>query len=1683
MLDAEERRTRLAAIADDNWREAAVRRVRRLRRRLRPLAEPFLEPTGWAGDYRARLAGDARRRQAAATLDELSGKDRLAVFTALHPRLGAALAAWWVAARAEPYLTGWTRRAYRSPDDFAITRRARTDHLHHLVATLGPYDQDAVWVAAWGPGVGPDIQGDAFTHRMLGPLLAAVIDQGGPEGEVVLQTLIAVGNGEHPIGVMGRHVIVGLLRAHRPEGWEFIERLLLAVQRQEGLRQAILESADEGAPEAFDRIVDLVLEHDLLRFASSVRAAGVWIGFAADVTEIPLVDQRVRRLQQLRRDRSAAHAAIASSELWDVFVGLSAVAMDDVTVAVELARVPFVHPDPDIRAATIRFLSATSLVSVVPWFFAALDDPDLGVAALAFATVSSLANSFAAHAVRELPAAAPADAFERLERLAGRYPEAKRTVAARGVETGAIELDREEVVAQLMVYRETRPVSRLIPWLPAMGPWSRGRFAGLIRDEPVVSPEMRATLIKLVGDRSARVRESAVAALAEVNLSPSEAPELEGLLSRKAGDLRRGVITLLLSQRAEDALASVERLWASGNGPRRDAACELLGQIAREEPEAAARTATALAADGPSAGQLAQLIAVPGCVGGDEARASERRATRPSVKPAPSGHTEDTTVPRPAASAPSGPSAILLDVDAGLGLYDPERLTPTRPPRAAAHQPSPVAGRIVSVLDDLAEQYRDTSLTVTSWQGTEDVLLADADHRLPHPFRSYGGGGSGGMVLSEVFRGWWSARPEDLRSQGSLDALDALAFLDASGQGRSTYEERGEGAWWLPVIREVVGGQPGQLRHRIVVEHVLLWLALDEVVAGPDVARQRCVDGIEAVGTAIPSGQFTLLEQSDVGWPPRAGEWRGRVDGLAWSTVLLWLLGSATRPSDDEAMRRWFALVQWLDRPTPQARRHRARLPLLLWAYEHGVANEHDMFDALMAPHSRTFAEWTRRRRAPFVTAHPEAAAVADRLRDRVIEIERARGELPTPATPLAVRVGSVEGADLVLELLARLGRSTLVRGYAGRNEGREAVFSHLLQVSYPADGDDAESFRAGARARKLKDNRLIDLAVFAPQWAALIEEALGWDGLADGVWWYHAHTKDDRWAVDADVRETWAALSAERTPLAGEDLVAGAVDVDWYVRARGALGEDRWKVLHKAAKLASGGSGHRRAQLFAEAMNGSVAEAAILERIRSKRHQDSVRALGLLPLPSQAGERDAAVLARYQILCEFERGSQAFGSQRQASEATAVRIGVENLARAAGYPDPQRFVWAMEAAEAGDLADGPVTVTDGDLSVTLSVDAEGTPRLAVARGAKALAAVPAAHRKAPAIAELRARKTSLTRQATRVRASLEAAMVRGDAFAPSDLTALERHPVVAPMLDLLVFADEDGHTFRRVDGRLVDVSGQQAAPSGGLCIAHPVDLAGSNWSRWQEQIYGAGQKQPFRQVFRELYAPTEAERSTGPRSLRWAGHQIQPRQSAALFGRRGWLVDRESGEVSRVFHAHDTVARVGFVDGFGTAAEVELPTVDAVYFTRRGSYLAEPLGQVPPIVFSEAMRDLDLVISVAHAGGVDPEATASTVEMRAALIRETTRMLKLDNVREVDSHVVIEGKLGEYSVHLGSGSVHRRPGGAICIIPVDAQRRGRIFLPFADDDPKTAEVLAKVLLLARDHTIKDPSILEQLRS
>lgn len=644
-------------------------------------------------------------------------------------------------------------------------------------------------------------------------------------------------------------------------------------------------------------------------------------------------------------------------------------------------------------------------------------------------------------------------------------------------------------------------------------------------------------------------------------------------------------------------------------------------------------------------------------------------------------------------------------------------------------------------------------------------------------------------------------------------------------------------------------------------------------------------------------------------------------------------------------------------------------------------------------------------------------------------------------------------------------------------------MFSHLIRNSYPIETDTKEEFALQAHIHNIPESRLIELAIYAPQWADFVQHATGWDHLSDAIWWLYAHTKDRQWGMEIGTREQWATRIGEYTPLSANDLMDGAVDVVWFQQMYSQIGKERWERLYDAALYTSGGIGHGRARLFSDAMLGKVTVEKVIERIFKKRNQDSVRALGLIPLDLKK-DRSTQVLIRYEAMQEFLRTGKKFGSQRRASEKLAVSVGMQNLARTAGYTDPQRLEWAMEVEAISDLSAGAIRVQSGDYQVALTINEIGEPNLVFHKNDKLIKTLPPAIKKVECISEILQRKQQLERQVSRMRLSLEQAMSRGDMFSVTELKTLFRHPVLKVMIEQLVFVSTNfmGYPFNS-GSELIDYAGEKYSLSDveQVRIAHPLDLLiGKHWHHWQHECFITERIQPFKQIFRELYVLTSAEKQDGDVSRRYEGQQINPRQAAALFSSRGWVIDSSFG-VQKTFHQEGISARVGFLYGAFTPIEVEGSTLEGISFTRRGQWRNSNLDEIPPRIFSEVMRDLDLVVSVAHAGGVDPETSSSSIEARAALIRETTNLLNMNNIRVSERHVVIDGKLANYNVNLGSGIVHKQPGGALCIIPVHSQHRGRIFLPFADNDPKTAEIVSKVIMLAKDDQIKDPTILEQI--
>ena len=93
-------------------------------------------------------------------------------------------------------------------------------------------------------------------------------------------------------------------------------------------------------------------------------------------------------------------------------------------------------------------------------------------------------------------------------------------------------------------------------------------------------------------------------------------------------------------------------------------------------------------------------------------------------------------------------------------------------------------------------------------------------------------------------------------------------------------------------------------------------------------------------------------------------------------------------------------------------------------------------------------------------------------------------------------------------------------------------------------------------------------------------------------------------------------------------------------------------------------------------------------------------------------------------------------------------------------------------------------------------------------------------------------------------------------------------------------------------------------------------------------------------------------------------------------------------------------------------------------------------------------MRDVDMTVSIAFVGGVDPETGNSTKELRAAIIKCTAELMKFNNVTVSDNFIHVKGTLLTILSTSVRAMCDRLVGVEIPIIPVHGQHRGKLYLP-----------------------------------
>jgi hypothetical protein len=336
-------------------------------------------------------------------------------------------------------------------------------------------------------------------------------------------------------------------------------------------------------------------------------------------------------------------------------------------------------------------------------------------------------------------------------------------------------------------------------------------------------------------------------------------------------------------------------------------------------------------------------------------------------------------------------------------------------------------------------------------------------------------------------------------------------------------------------------------------------------------------------------------------------------------------------------------------------------------------------------------------------------------------------------------------------------------------------------------------------------------------------------------------------------------------------------------------------------------------------------------------------------------------------------------------------------------------------------------------------------------------------------------------------------------------------------------------------DDRLLTIDGKPLADlrsDATVELWHPIGEMAATVVAWRRLLEKLEIRQPFKQAHREIYVLTDAERKTDTYSNRFAAHVVKQHQFNALCAARGWknvlklLVDQEFPPPSITIPAWGLRAEFwtdGAGDNYGsdtndTGTFLRL-TTDQVRFYRidaprtlghadgsgqRQNAQAIPVSDVPPLVFSEVMRDIDLFVGVSSVGN-DPtwadggpqgryraywaeysfgELSATAATRKEVLQGIVPRLEIVGRCSFADRFLVVKGDLRTYKIHLGSGNILMAPNDQyLCIVPsrgAASDAGEKVFLPF-EGDTQLSVILSKALLLADDTHITDETILRQI--
>ena len=1526
-----------------------------------------------------------------------------------------------------------------------------------------------------------------FYYVSYSAFIAAAIRQGNAD---VITATKEVFVAENNVGILSRELICAVERTDNEVLHDALIDLLKAAKLQEGLRQVILESGDSYNMDFYLKLLKVVDEEGLLRYSSVRRAVQTWCGLGYDKIEdkdIATIFHSIRRYLEHPEERATAYAGENPLE---AYIALYTAGGVDAQVAYAEAEALMASGKPSqLSVAALWYLKR---INQQKKRYDALEHIDVFVAhsdEFAFRAYLTdelskpeLLDTFVQHKKAPKLSEKKRKALEQIHKmLVDWLPtlKADNKVVHPGFEWFNISFAREAVINALFattIYLHTQEAinSFLAQKFPSWGVHIFTYYSKSKLDKyrdfffsyvlPMGTPEGRRGFLlrnALTFDDDALFLVFREAFLRE-QFTDKEIKLLDAKFKSKVSTTRQRAVQLLLTQPDDILVGAYERLQGTNGDYIADCLVELRegSAILREKfgevTESEKKTSEDGAAD--SGAKAAQV----GDAGDSQLRFGLFTPTEmpklPFKNPFADAERFAASPVSQWVSIDSKKKSLLARIfsrESSKAKLDLSKLFPFTEKEVKA-----IYDDFAQILEDNKElTYQDESgETLCLYDG--GFMWVDEVDQFPYP---------------ELWKGW--IERYDITDEKVL-ALDLMMsylrlfnetdMLSLTLEGYPYGDNGGRKPWthfWkfdslVTALQRMVEKRRPELvfSHAYTLCQLCYWYAAQETYKEPRGFRDDAIYPISRgfpLDYALPvcesnmQGEFDRVAPMFLafyhrwGEPARQENWE---DVYYLSTaVLLQLLAHGTINEDQLYTQMEYGKFRGLREMMDLAYDHRWGA-LSLKSVEELEKYARDEVDSMC------YSQNTR--------------DLVDRYVNQLFELEMQRRNAPTEATEAFHQCHHVlvlKGAERVARIMKALRKDHLKNDIYGTE--RRSILSNLAMSCYPLPTDTPDMLA------DISEQLLVELAFFAPQWLDLVEQRLNWRGFRTAYYYFIAHARE----MGYDEKK---ALIARYTELDPEDLADGAFDEALFRQALEEIGEKHFEICYKAAKYIGSGATHTRARRYADVVQGKVTEEELLTQIKEKRNKDAVCALGLLT------DRDEAALQRrYLRIQEFLKESKQFGAQRQASEKRVWEIALLNLARGAGFADPVQLTWRMEALQVESAANYLEGLDIEGYSCIISLKDDGTNRLQILKDKKLLKSVPAKLKKHPQYLEIAEVSKAWKAQHRRARFLLEDMMQRRTPLAVDDVRAILSNPVVSPMFKKLVLLQDQQFGLPTVEG-LATLDGVKKYGKSPLLLAHPVDFnAAGLWAQWQSHLFAEKLVQPFKQVFRELYVPLPEEAELRE-SRRYSGYQIQVKQAAAALRSRGWTASYEGG-LQKVFLAQGICVSLFARADWFSPSDVEAPAIEYVFFSRTRYVPDAPplcMADLDPVLYSEVMRDIDMVVSIAFVGGVDPETGQSTKELRTAIVRCTAELMKFANVSISGNHVYIKGMLANYTVHLGSGLVRQEGGTVIPIIPVHSQHRGRIYLPFMDEDPKMVEILSKVVLLAEDRKLKDPTILQWIR-